>query len=311
MNGLLVIDKPAGPTSHDIVAAMRRTLGESRIGHTGTLDPSASGVLPLVLGAATRLARFLSAHDKSYDATIRLGAETDTYDADGRIVGAAWTGGWPDRTTIDRALERFHGTFLQAPPAFSAKRLLGTRSHRLARRRARGDADVDRTLPEAVPVTATRLELLDQTGSDIVVRVDCSAGFYVRALAYDLGRALGTGAHLLALRRTRSGSLTLSQSVPFSTVVSDRAAAAAHVVPMSSMLPDLPTVHLTGTGVRYATHGRDLGPSEWVGGAAVAELVPASGRVRLIRLVNEEGDLIGLASPGSDAGLLHPSVVLK
>ena len=101
MNGLLVIDKPAGPTSHDIVAAMRRTLGEPRIGHTGTLDPAASGVLPLVVGAATRLARFLSAQDKSYDATIRLGAETDTYDAEGTIVGETWTGPWPDRASTN------------------------------------------------------------------------------------------------------------------------------------------------------------------------------------------------------------------
>src|SRR5436190_12148679 len=122
MDGLIVIDKPEGPTSHDVVARLRRVLRERRIGHTGTLDPAASGVLPLVIGRATRLARFLSARDKSYEAVIRLGVATDTYDAHGQASGLPHSGAWPSRDEIERALDAFRGTFLQQPPAFSAKK---------------------------------------------------------------------------------------------------------------------------------------------------------------------------------------------
>ena len=310
MNGLLVIDKPAGPTSHDIVAAMRRTLGESRIGHTGTLDPAASGVLPLVLGSATRLARFLSARDKGYDVTIRLGVETDTYDADGQAVGTAWSGAWPDRNAIDQALDACRGTFVQQPPAFSAKRVQGTRSHRLARRASKSDSP-ELVRPEPVEVTVTRLEILNVNGPEVALRIDCSAGCYVRSLAHDLGRALGTGAHVTALRRTRSGSLTLDHAVPFAGIVDRRDAALHAVLPPSSMLLDLPVVHLTGVGVRYATHGRDLGPAECIGGSTSVSEFLASGRSGHIRLVDEQGDLVGLAVPAQEPGLLHPSVVLK
>src|SRR5437660_818196 len=121
MDGLLVIDKPAGPTSHEVVARIRRVLGERRIGHTGTLDPAATGVLPLVVGRATRLAQFLNASDKAYDAVIRLGVATDTGDAQGTPVGRQAHGDWPSRDTIERALATFRGTHLQQPPAFSAK----------------------------------------------------------------------------------------------------------------------------------------------------------------------------------------------
>src|SRR5947207_14104006 len=123
MDGLLLVDKPSGPTSHDVVERMRIALGERRIGHTGTLDPAATGVLPLVLGRATRLARFLSARDKSYEATIRLGVATDTYDGRGEPVGLRYDGAWPARGEIAAALERFRGTFEQQPPAFSAKKI--------------------------------------------------------------------------------------------------------------------------------------------------------------------------------------------
>src|SRR5437762_10622266 len=137
MDGLLVIDKPAGPTSHDVVVRIRRVLGERRVGHTGTLDPAATGVLPLVLGRATRLARFLSAGEKSYEAVVRLGIATDTQDAEGVATGAAHAGPFPARQAIDSALDAFRGTFLQQPPAYSAKKIDGRRSYRLARARSR------------------------------------------------------------------------------------------------------------------------------------------------------------------------------
>src|SRR5262245_16730769 len=131
LDGLLVIDKPSGPSSHDVVARLRRVLDERRIGHTGTLDPLATGVLPLVLGRATRLARFMSASDKSYEAVVRLGVSTDTADKQGTAIGSAFTGTLPSREKIDRALDAFRGTFLQQPPAFSAKKIGGQRSYRM------------------------------------------------------------------------------------------------------------------------------------------------------------------------------------
>ena len=135
MDGVLVIDKPAGPTSHDVVARMRRRLGERSIGHTGTLNPTATGVLPLVVGRATRLARFLSCGDKAYDAVVRLGIATDTGDAAGTAVGEPFAGPMPVREAIERALDAFRGSYLQQPPAYSAKKIAGRRSYAIARAR--------------------------------------------------------------------------------------------------------------------------------------------------------------------------------
>src|SRR5437016_4608206 len=148
MDGLLVVDKPVGPTSHDVVARVRRALNEQRIGHTGTLDPAASGVLPLVLGSATRLARVLSAGDKTYEAVVRLGTTTDTGDAEGTTVGSVYAGQWPGRDAIEEALTQFRGPIVQQPPRHSAKKIGGRRSYQLARAGA-----VDAVLPAPVAVT--------------------------------------------------------------------------------------------------------------------------------------------------------------
>ncbi|HMB79120.1 MAG TPA: hypothetical protein VKI43_03605, partial [Vicinamibacterales bacterium] len=210
MDGLLVVDKLSGPTSHDVVARMRRVLREKRIGHTGTLDPMATGVLLLVVGKATRLAKFLSAGDKSYDAVVRLGFATDTADAQGRPLGPVSERPMPSRDAIDAALDAFRGTFLQQPPAFSAKKIDGQRSYKLARARGRESIalstypttvdPVDRgtqkvqltpdpsSAPESLPdpccVTTSRLEIVKVETDSVTLRVDCSAGFYVRSLAH-------------------------------------------------------------------------------------------------------------------------------
>ena len=314
MDGLLLIDKPAGPTSHDVVARMRRVLGEKRIGHTGTLDPAATGVLALVLGRATRLAQFLSTSDKSYDAVVRLGFSTDTADAQGRTTGAVVQGPFPSREAIDAALHAFRGTFLQQPPAFSAKKIDGTRSHKLARARAADarlkDVEVSDTvaviaLPAPATVTAHAIEILGYEGDLVTLRVDCTAGFYVRSLAHDLGDRLGTGAHLSALRRTRSGTLMVSQALDLDTAERDSQRAANAIVPLADMLPELTSVVLNADGVRRAVHGRDLGPADTeqrLGTEAVGS--------RLVRLVDSSGQLVGIAVPAATPGLLHPSVVL-
>lgn len=296
MNGVLVIDKPAGPTSHDAVARVRRALGERRIGHTGTLDPLATGVLPLVIGPATRLASFLSGADKEYAAGVRLGASTDTYDALGRLTDPSDRAHPPpgiDRRTIEAALEPFRGSYLQAPPPFSAKKIAGVAAHRLARK----DAAVQ---PAPVPVTVSQLELIDYEAGLVRVHLTCSAGFYVRALAHELGARLGCGGHLESLRRVRSGSFTLESAIPLDVVEREGRDAASRLVPLERLLPEVPGVVLTGRGAVKARHGNDLGPADIEG-----EL-PAGGTVRLL---DPSGTLLGMASRKPD-GVLHPSVVL-
>ena len=339
MDGLLIIDKPAGPTSHDVVARMRRALGERRIGHTGTLDPAATGVLALVVGRATRLAQFLSDCDKSYEAVVRFGFATDTGDAQGRTIGAVSAGPVPSRGQIEAALDAFRGTFLQQPPAFSAKKIGGKRSHALARKRARDAAANTRRslprdlsdlsnlpdvpdlpdppglphrpglLPAPVSVSVGRLEVISLSGDCVTLTVDCSAGFYVRSLAHDLGERLAVGAHLVALRRTRAGGFTIDHALPLETAERDPERATGAIVPMVEALPGLPAVTLTTEGVRRALHGRELGPSDAIERRATWSMEP-SGRVALVRLLDPTGQLVGIARPARTAGLLHPSVIL-
>jgi tRNA pseudouridine55 synthase len=326
MDGLLVIDKPAGPTSHDVVARARRALGERRIGHTGTLDPAASGVLPLVVGRATRLARFLSASDKSYEAAIRLGVSTDTGDAQGMV----WTESrhpLPTRDAIDQALATFRGTFMQQPPAYSAKRIDGRRSYDLARARARGTRH--RTpgtqhaglavLPSPVEVTAHAIEILAVSGDDVRLQVTCSAGFYLRSLAHDLGERLGTGAHLIGLRRTRSGDFTLGDCVALDAVERDRVCGKTALVPLARMLLSMSSVVLTAEGAKHASHGRVLEPADLAPGhpgltTGASTPVQADGAARSnagwIRLLDQDGELLGVARRDGSSSVLHPSVVL-
>jgi tRNA pseudouridine55 synthase len=305
MDGLLVIDKPTGPTSHDVVARMRRVLGERRIGHTGTLDPAASGVLPLVLGRATRLARFLSAGDKRYEAVVRFGVATDTYDAEGTPVGTARSGVTPARPAIETALETFRGTFVQQPPPYSAKKIAGRRSYDIARTAHSSNAPP--VLPAPVSVTVRRLEITRIEDDDVTLDVECSAGFYVRSLAHDLGRLAGVGAHLAALRRTRSAGLTLDDSIPLEFAERSRDDALGAVVSIDSMLPGLQAVTLTDEGVLRAVHGRDIGHSEVAAGSPT----PSGQAVAAVRLIDELGRLVAIAEPTEVPGVLHPAVVLR
>jgi tRNA pseudouridine55 synthase len=323
MDGLLIVDKPVGPTSHDVVARLRRALGESRIGHTGTLDPMASGVLPLLLGRATRLAQFLNTSDKRYEAVVRLGVETDTCDALGCPVGAAYDGPLPSREAVERAIDAFRGSFLQQPPAFSAKKIGGRRSYRLARARARAAAQATLPalpdlpglpdpraspdlpdppgLPAPVLVTAHAIDIVGMEGTAVSLAVECSAGFYIRALAHDLGRALGTGAHLSALMRTRSGDATIDQAVALDAAEREPERALACVLPLRALLPDLPSVVLSPQGLVHAGHGRDLG---------AADVAERHGEGPRVRLIDEAGELVGIAATGQVPGALHPSIIL-
>jgi tRNA pseudouridine55 synthase len=309
MDGLILVDKPAGPTSHDVVERMRRVLGEPRIGHTGTLDPAATGLLPLVLGRATRLARFLSASDKAYAAAIRLGVTTATGDAEGDPVATPYVGPLPSRDAIDRALDAFRGTHPQQPPAFSAKRIAGQRSYKLARR-ARANPDRGALVqPAAVDVTAHAIDIVSYESDTLTLLVECSSGFYVRSLAHDLGQHLGIGGYLTMLRRIRAGRFTVDEAIPLADAERQPQRAAAAIVPMVGMLANWSSVVLSAEGVRRARNGRDLGPADiqrMSAGNPVGR-APAG----QVLLVDDAGELIGIGEPRDTPGLLHPSVVLR
>jgi tRNA pseudouridine55 synthase len=204
LHGILVIDKPAGWTSHDVVARARRLLAERHVGHAGTLDPAATGVLPLAVGDATRVVEYLSDASKTYLAEITFGVETDTYDADGRVTATATVAG-VDAASIESALSAFRGEIDQVPPMHSALKVGGRRLYDLAR----AGQEVERP---ARRVTIEELRLLDWLVPTATVLIDCSKGTYVRSIARDLGAAVGTGAHLSNLVRLRTGPFTLGDA---------------------------------------------------------------------------------------------------
>ena len=313
-SGVLVVDKPEGPTSHDVVTLTRRALGVSRIGHTGTLDPLATGVLPLVIGRATRLAQFLTASDKSYEATIAFGRTTDTYDAKGREVSTCLQR--PTRDEFEAVLPGFRGAFEQTPPAYSAKNIDGERSYELARKQAKvvrrgGSADPP-LRPKAVTVTAHTLEIRSFDGETATLSMTVTAGFYVRALAHDLGEALGCGAVLVGLRRTRSGEFGLEPAVPLAEVLqSRREDLATRIVPMSALLRDLPAVTLRDAAtLERLKNGVEMGPSDLVTASPEGPQDKEAPPNMIVRLMGPNGDLVGLAKPANTPGFLHGWVVL-
>jgi tRNA pseudouridine55 synthase len=297
-DGVLVVDKTEGPTSHDVVTLARRALGVSRIGHTGTLDPMATGVLPLVIGRATRLAQFLTASDKTYEATIAFGCATYTFDALGKVVRESDRR--PTRDELESVVARFRGTFEQTPPVFSAKNIDGARSYDLARR---GKLGVD-TRPKAVAVTVNRLEILAFDGDSARLEMQVTAGFYVRSLAQDIGTALDCGGMLSALRRTRSGEFGLDAAVALADVLQvPRESLAGRVLPLSGLLVDLPAVTLRGTAnVARVKNGVEVGPDD--------VLAPLAAMPPIVRLLGPDGELVGLAKPAKTTGFLHGWVVL-
>ncbi len=288
MNGVLVIDKPEGKTSFDVVAEARRALRVKKAGHTGTLDPMATGVLPVCLGTATRLVPFLTEGDKEYVAEVRLGAATDTQDRTGKVIAEAPVGELP-RERLLETLERFHGELEQVPPMYSAVRVDGKRLYELARK----GVEVERA---ARRVVVHEIELLALEAPLLSIRVRCSKGTYVRTLAHELGERLGCHAHLTALRRTASGPFTLARAISFfelralpreelqGRMVGDREALATMPEVMVGPAPearirqgqrltarDLPALGELAEGARLrmtAEDGRVLAVAEWREGVA-------------------------------------------
>lgn len=271
--GILNVDKPGGMTSAAVVGRLRRSTGITRIGHGGTLDPAATGVLPVFLGRATVLADWLSRQGKSYSAAIRLGFGSDTDDAEGTLTTAPIPGPI-DSAAVEAALGAFIGDIEQRPPAFSAVKVEGERSYRRARR-----GDLEQPPSRTVRVDSIRLVelLVDPEGLLVVVEVDCGPGFYVRSLARDLGTSLGTRAHLAWLKRTRVGGLSIADAVSLETLERTGSDIAGFVRPASEALAALAPVRV---GESAAAELR-LGRSVPVAAAAMEDVyaTDAGGRV--------------------------------
>jgi tRNA pseudouridine55 synthase len=280
----VLVDKPAAMTSHDVVQRVRRVLGTRAAGHTGTLDPFATGLLVVLVGRATRLARFVEGQPKTYLATARLGIRTDTDDLTGRIIETSEAGSVAP-SQVQESLTGFRGTQLQRPPQYSAKHVGGERSYQKARR---GEA----VELADVSVTVDRMELVGFQSPLVTFRVVVSAGTYVRAIARDLGERLGVGAHLTSLRREAIGSLSVDDAI-----LLDRLSPEA-LIPAGAVLRDLPTLELDPAARAAVVHGRAVR-----GSAAAGQ--QGSGMVALMA----GDDLVAVAR--TEGGWLYPTVVLE
>jgi tRNA pseudouridine55 synthase len=277
---VLLVAKPAGPTSHDVVDIVRRALDTSRVGHLGTLDPFAEGLLVLVVGRATRLAPFAAGWPKSYDGVIRLGVVTTTDDRTGETVRVSEAWREIDRATVAAVLDRFHGTIAQRPPAHSAVHVDGVRAYRRARR---GET----VTLAARPVEIAELTLERFEGADVRFRATVGSGTYLRALARDVGEALGCGAHLAALTRTAVGPFRLVQAKP------PEAVTAADLRPAGLLVSDLPSRSLAGDEREAVVHGRPL---------------PVRSADERVALFAADGELVAVGEREGDQ--LRPRVVV-
>lgn len=293
MDGVIIVDKPRGWTSHDVVNKMRRLAGTRKVGHLGTLDPSATGVLPLVIGRATRLAQFYTRNDKIYEGVIHFGYSTDSYDADGEPTSPeiAVT---PDRAAVEAALDRSRGEFAQMPPPVSAKKIGGKPAYELARKRQPVDL-------KAAPVNVYQLEIMWLEGCEAGVRVRCSAGTYLRSIAHDAGQSLGCGAYLKDLRRIASGDFGIESARTLDELVAlaEDGRLAEALVPASQLLPEFPGEMVDAVTAGQIRNGRDF---------RVSPFRPQTG-ARFVKALNAEGDLIAIGEARLPH-LYHPVLVL-
>jgi tRNA pseudouridine55 synthase len=293
MDGVIVVDKPEGWTSHDVVGKMRRIANTKKVGHLGTLDPTATGVLPLVIGRATRLAQFYTRSDKIYEGVVRFGWSTDTYDRAGELVGAK-TEVTLALEALEPLLEGFRGEFLQVPPPVSAKKVGGQRAYELARK------DVVVEL-EPVKVTIYELTILGIDGAEVRLRAHCSGGTYMRSLAHDLGQLYGSGAHLLDLRRTASGEFEIAHArsiAQLESLSADERLLDA-LVPLANLVPRFPSIFVDDLTAAQIRNGRNFPASPF-------RSQPVS---RHVKAVTARGDLVAIGEAVLP-NLYHPIVVL-
>ena len=305
VSGVLLIDKPAGMTSHDVVAAVRRILHLRQIGHFGTLDPFATGVLPLSIGKGTRFAQFYLKSRKAYQGTVHFGFATDTYDATGQ-PSAPPSDCRPGADEIERVFREFTGRIRQTPPPFSAKRVQGVRAYELARKRQPVEL-------EPVEVEIYALELLALDGSEARFAVECSGGTYVRSLAHDAGRRLGCPAHLASLRRTAVAEFKESQAVGLDGLqaLAAEGRAAGAVIPLEALLPECPALVVRGREESSVRHGHafELAQAQRADRGLRPDRAAHAPAVALLKVMNAERRLIAVARHVA-GNVYHPDLVL-
>ena len=279
-DGVLLVDKPSGVTSHDVVAIARRVVRTRRIGHTGTLDPFATGLLVLLLGRGTRLIQYVQGEPKVYDATIRFGAETTTDDLTGEVTREAEL---PSSEAVDRAIISLTGAISQRPPDYSAKKVAGRRAYTAARAGAPLEL-------APVEVTVHEWQVSRRSASEIDVTITCGSGTYIRALARDLGREVGSAAHLTALRRTRSGVFDVANATTIEELERD----GPSLLPLRSAIPQLPAQTLSSEESQRVRHG---------------STITAQDTAEVIALLGADGDLVAIAH--RDGDVLQPRLVMQ
>jgi tRNA pseudouridine55 synthase len=293
MNGAIVVDKPRDWTSHDVVNRMRRIAGTRKIGHLGTLDPSATGVLPLLLNRATRLAQFFTRNDKVYEGVIRFGWSTNTYDADGQPTSVQSEPAL-DRARLEELFDGFRGLILQTPPPVSAKKVAGRPAYELARKNIAFDLT-------PVEVVIRKLELLWVEGPEVGLRVECGAGTYVRSIAHDAGHALGCGAHLKSLLRLQSGQFTIDQARTLEQLaqLSAEGRLAEALIPAMQLLPDFPNEIVDQLTEGQIRQGRDFRVSPF----------RVRDGMKHVKAVSRAGELIAIGEAVMP-NVYHPILVL-
>jgi len=286
--GLMIVDKPVGPTSHNVVSLVRRGTKIRKVGHAGTLDPRASGVLVLCLGAATRLSEYLSTSDKCYQAVIRFGSATRTYDSDGEVTRQS--GVVPRLKDIEEALPSFLGEIDQVPPPFSAIKVHGKKAYEMARQ----GQDVDL---QPRKVTIRRLDVAAYAPPDLSLSVECSAGTYIRSLAHDLGEMLSSGAHLAGLRRSRSGPFSIEDAIPFPMleVAFLTGKWEQYVLPAADALPEFRSVAVDVEGQERIRFGH--------------RIPAAPGSSGMAKAVGPDGELIAILEAVEGGAEWHPRKV--
>jgi tRNA pseudouridine55 synthase len=293
VDGVLVVDKPEGLTSHDVVNRVRRLVNTRKVGHLGTLDPIATGVLPLVIGRATRLAQFFSTGDKKYEGRIRFGWATDTYDRTGEPISESVESSITFQE-VDEALASFRGAILQTPPPFSAKKIAGTPAYRLARRQIAVEL-------QPVEVHVYSIKLVELDGTTARIRVHCSAGTYLRSIAHELGRKLGCGAFLEDLRRTASGEFNEAEARTLDQLQTLAAASrlGEALIPAGRVLPQFPNAPVDALTAGQIRQGKDFRTSPFLAGSDA----------RYVKAISPEGDLIAIGEVRLPH-LYHPILVL-
>ena len=293
MDGVIIVDKAREWTSHDVVNKMRRLAGTRKVGHLGTLDPGATGVLPLVIGRATRLAQFFTRNDKTYEGVIRFGHSTDSYDMDGEATSPE-TAVTLERGALEALLDRFRGALLQTPPPVSAKKIAGRPAYELARK---GQA----VELKPVAVEVYDLQVVAIEGCEATIRMHCSAGTYVRSIAHDAGQALGCGAFLKALRRTASGDFKIEQARTLEelAVLAQEERLEEALIPAAELLPGFPAELVDSITVGQIRNGRDFRVSPF----------QTREETRYVKAITPQGELIAIGEMRLPR-VYHPVLVL-